>query len=135
MWNISIQHFYEIDYTRPHFMHTQIWYIYYCILLMVCRCVFCFCQTESPLPELITQFSAPNCIVSHLTYIQFKGYQGFPDELSFAEYILQNGLVLKKMIITDISVDILKYNILRRLSNVPRASRLCQLTFEWAVSP
>ncbi|XP_045797921.1 FBD-associated F-box protein At3g52670-like [Trifolium pratense] len=87
-------------------------------------------KKESTSPEWTTQSTVPNCILSHLTYIQFKGYEGCPDELLFAEYILQNGLVLKKMSIADISVDILKYYILRRLSNVPRASRLCQLTFD-----
>ncbi|CAJ2632901.1 unnamed protein product [Trifolium pratense] len=87
-------------------------------------------KKESTSPEWTAQSTVPNCILSHLTYIQFKGCEGFPNELLFAEYILQNGLVLNKMSIADISVDILKYYILRRLSNVPRASRLCQLTFD-----
>jgi hypothetical protein len=78
-----------------------------------------------------TQPSVPSCLVSHLTFIQLKVYRGFPDELLFAEYVLQKGLVLKTMIIVDISVDPKnKLDTLNRLSNVPKASAMCQLTFD-----
>jgi hypothetical protein len=53
------------------------------------------------------------------------------DEISFVEYVLQKGLVLKTVIIADISLDQgKKYDILKRLSNVPRASEMCRLTFD-----
>jgi len=51
--------------------------------------------------------------------------------VSFVEHVLQKGLVLKAVIIADISVDLKeKYDILRRLSNVRRASVMCQLAFD-----
>ncbi|KAK2352937.1 F-box/FBD/LRR-repeat protein [Trifolium repens] len=88
-------------------------------------------KDQSPLPVWATQPSVPSCLVSHLTFIQLKGYRGFPDELLFAEYVLQKGLVLKTMIIVDISVDPKnKLDTLNRLSNVPKASAMCQLTFD-----
>jgi hypothetical protein len=95
-----------------------------------CCGVFCCRQETSPLPGWATQPSVPNCIISHLTFIQFKGYQGLPDELLFAEYILQKGHVLKTMIIDDISVDLSnKYNILIKLSKL-RRDGICQLIFD-----
>jgi hypothetical protein len=78
------------------------------------------------------QPNAPKCLVSHLTFIQFKGFLGLPDEVSFVEHVLQEGFVLKTiMIISDISLDqSKKYDILKRLSNASRASRMCRLTFD-----
>lgn len=79
----------------------------------------------APLP------SVPTCLICHLTVIQFKGFHGFPDEMSFVEYVLQKGLVLKTLIFSDIFLDQSeKYDILKRLSNVSRASGMCQLTFD-----
>lgn len=79
----------------------------------------------APLP------SVPTCLISHLTVVQFKGFHGFPDEMSFAEHVLQKGLVLKTLIFSDIFLDQSeKYDILKRLSNVSRASGMCQLTFD-----
>ncbi|AET01501.1 putative FBD domain-containing protein [Medicago truncatula] len=95
--------------------------MYHYITSYVCCGVLHCRQEESPLPGWTTQPSVPNCIVSHLTFIQFKGFKGVPDELLFAEYILQKGLVLKTMIIDDISVDLSKkYDILNKLSKVRR---------------
>jgi hypothetical protein len=72
-----------------------------------------------------------------LTYIHIEGYQGFEDELIFAEYILHNGLVLKTMLIfVDISMDIWnKYHSIKRLTNIPKASVTCQLKFDPDESP
>jgi len=52
--------------------------------------------------------------------------------VSFVELVLQKGLVLKTMmIIADSSLDLKKkYDILQTLSDVPRASGMCQLKFE-----
>jgi len=106
-------------------------YIYVCILCKSYCGAFCCRQEQSPLPKWATQPSVPSCLESHLTFIDFKGYRGSPDELLFSEYILQKGLVLKTMIIADISVDLKKkFDTLKRLSNVPRASGMCQLTFD-----
>ncbi|KAK2404012.1 hypothetical protein QL285_053394 [Trifolium repens] len=33
----------------------------------------------------------PKCLKTHLTYIHIQGYQGFDDELTFAEYILHGS--------------------------------------------
>ncbi|PNY01314.1 F-box/FBD/LRR-repeat protein [Trifolium pratense] len=86
---------------------------------------------ESPILGWPPQPSVPNCLVSHLTFIQFKGFRGIPDEVSFIDYLLRNGLVLKTMIVADISLDLkMKYHILKLLSDVPRASGMCQLKFD-----
>lgn len=81
------------------------------------------------------QPSVPNCLVSHLKFIQYKGCRGFSDEVLFLEYVLRNGLVLKTMIVSDLQwvleVDPKKkYDILKRLTNLPKASGMCQLTFD-----
>ncbi|WJX87647.1 hypothetical protein P8452_69815 [Trifolium repens] len=77
------------------------------------------------------------CLKSHLTYIHIEGYQGFEDELIFAEYILRNGLFLKTMLIfVDISMDIRnKYHSIKRLTNIPKASITCKLKFDPDESP
>jgi len=101
-------------------LHNASIYYHICtITSYVCWGVFCCRQEESPLLGWATQPSIPNCIISHLTFIRLKGYQGLPDELLFVEYILQKGLVLKTMIIDDISLDLSKKsNILNRLYKV-----------------
>ncbi|KAI5419839.1 hypothetical protein KIW84_043845 [Lathyrus oleraceus] len=43
--------------------------------------------------------TVPKCIISSLSYIHIEGYQEFEDELTFAEYILRNGLNLETMVI------------------------------------
>ena len=77
------------------------------------------------------------CLKSHLTYIHLEGYQGLEDELTFAEYILRNGIVLKTMLIfVDISMDKKDNDCsLKRLTDIPRGSIMCQLEFDPAVSP
>ncbi|KAK2412039.1 FBD-associated F-box protein [Trifolium repens] len=81
--------------------------------------------------------TAPKCLRSHLTYIHIEGYQGWEDELTFAEYVLQNGLVLQTVLIfVDNSMDLTKkYRSLKRLSDIPRGSVTCKLKFDAAVSP
>ncbi|XP_061358369.1 F-box/FBD/LRR-repeat protein At4g26340-like [Gastrolobium bilobum] len=90
-------------------------------------------REPSPLRSWVQPISVPNCVESHLTFIQFRGYQGFADELAFAGYILRTGHVLKTMIInTDIMLDLdleKKYSVLRKLSIMPRGSSMCQLNF------
>jgi len=66
-------------------------------LSYTCCCVFNYQQEQAPIPGWTTQSNVPDCIVSHLTFVQFKGYRELPDELLFAECILQNGTVLKTM--------------------------------------
>lgn len=45
--------------------------------------------------------SVPKCLVSHLTFIKFEAYLGHSNELEFIGYVLQNGLVLKTVLIDD----------------------------------
>jgi len=98
--------------------------------------ILCCLQQQLPILGWAPQTRVPNCLISHLTFIQFKGLRGFPDELSFVEYVLQKGLVLKTMIIAVRSLDLEKnYSVVKTLTNVPRASTTCQLTFDWVVSP
>ncbi|XP_045805609.1 F-box/FBD/LRR-repeat protein At4g26340-like [Trifolium pratense] len=123
-----------------HLLHLELilpWFNSYSLLSLLQTChllqvlIIQNDKDQSPLPICATQPSVPSCLVSHLASIELKGYRGFPDELLFAEYVLQKGLVLKTMIIVDISVDPnKKFDTLRRLSNVPRASANCQLTFD-----
>lgn len=88
-------------------------------------------KKQSPILGLAPPPSAPNCLVSHLTFIEFKGFEGFPDQVSFVEYLLQKGLVLKTMIIDVLFMELeKKYSILKMLCNLPRASATCQLTFD-----
>lgn len=51
--------------------------------------------------------------------------------MEFTEYILLSGLGLKTMIITDITLDLSnKHSILKKLSDMPRGSAMCQLRFD-----
>lgn len=79
----------------------------------------------------------PKCLESNLTYVHIEGYQGFEEDLAFAEYILRNGLVLHTMLIFfDTSMDLTnKYRSLKRLTDIPRGSVTCQLKFDSTVSP
>ncbi|XP_058761634.1 putative F-box/FBD/LRR-repeat protein At5g56810 isoform X2 [Vicia villosa] len=80
--------------------------------------------------------TVPKGLKFHLKYIHIEGYQGFEDELTFAEYILQNGFVLETMLIfVDTSMEQTnKYCSLKRLNDIPRRSSKCQLKFDPAVS-
>jgi hypothetical protein len=55
-----------------------------------------------------------------LTFIHFQGYRG--NQLEFTGYILQNGLVLKTMIIDDLFIDSLDQpeEWLEKISDLPR---------------
>ena len=78
--------------------------------------------------------TVPISLVSHLSYMHIKGYQGDSSEMEFASYVLQNGLVLKKMIISGVLLDQKKkwekYRCLNKFSNMPRGSAVCQVTFD-----
>ncbi|CAL5196961.1 unnamed protein product [Lathyrus oleraceus] len=80
--------------------------------------------------------TVPKCLKSRLSYIHIEGYQGFEDELTFAEYILRNGFALKTVLIfVDTSMEQTnKYRSLKRLTDIPRRSSMCQLKFDPAVS-
>jgi len=93
--------------------------------------VLCCLQEQSPILGWAPPPSAPNCLVSNLTFIEFKGFRGLPIEVSFVEYLLQKGLVLKTMIIDVFLMELeKKYSILKMLCNLPRASGTCQLTID-----
>ncbi|KEH19804.1 putative F-box domain, FBD domain, leucine-rich repeat domain, L domain-containing protein [Medicago truncatula] len=75
--------------------------------------------------------SVPKYLVSHLTFIRFQGYIG--NEMEFIGYVLQNGLVLKTMIIYEYwlkSLDQPKTKEwLKKISDLPRGSAMCQVKF------
>ncbi|XP_057454402.1 F-box/FBD/LRR-repeat protein At5g53840-like [Lotus japonicus] len=75
--------------------------------------------------------------VLHLTFIHYKGYQGFTDELEFLAYVLREGIVLERMIIsTDRFLDIQQKNkVLKNLLALPRCSSMCEIKFDCATSP
>lgn len=89
-------------------------------------------QSSSLLGWVPTHACVPKCLISHLTIMQLKGFQGFSDEVSFVEHVLQIEIVLKKVIIAVDSSLYLKdkYDILKTLSDVPRASPMYQLKFD-----
>lgn len=98
------------------------------------------CKEEEPSPFGTWEPKStivPKCLESNLTYIHIEGYQGFEEDLAFAEYILRNGLVLHTMLIFfDTSMDLTnKYRSLKRLTDIPRGSVTCQLKFDSTVSP
>jgi len=72
--------------------------------------------------------SVPKCLVSHLTFIDLRSYLGNLNELEFTSYVLQNGLVLKTMLIRSFSLE-QQGEWLKKISDLPRASALCQVTF------
>lgn len=116
----------------------------------MCMCGFFFFHLRWVVPVCLQDTSpnesdlevkpstVPNCLVSHLSYMHIKGYQGDSSEMEFASYVLQNGLVLKKMIISGVLLDQKKkwekYRCLSKFSNMPRGSAVCQVTFDWAIS-
>jgi hypothetical protein len=73
--------------------------------------------------------SVPKCLVSHLTFINLDGYIG--NELEFFQYVLQNGLVLKTMIIDDGWFHSLNQldEWLKKICDLPRGSAMCQVKF------
>ena len=81
--------------------------------------------------------TVPKCFKSHLNFIHIEGYQGFEDELAFAEYVLRNGLVLHTMLVFfDTSMDLTNKNCsIKILTDIPRGSVTCQFKFDSAVSP
>ncbi|PNY16908.1 F-box/FBD/LRR-repeat protein [Trifolium pratense] len=123
-----------------HLLHLELilpWFNSNCLLSLLQTChllqvlIIENHKEQSPLPRWAAHPSVPSCLVSHLTFVQLKGYRGSRDELLFAKYILQKGLILKTVIIVDISADIRKkFDNLKRLSDVPRASGMCRLTYD-----
>ena len=75
--------------------------------------------------------SVPECLVSHLTIIEFRGYEGSRDEQAFTAYTLQSGLVLKTVTLRFPLGLRKKYSIVKELCVSPRASSMCQLKFDW----
>ncbi|RYQ87455.1 hypothetical protein Ahy_B09g094973 isoform B [Arachis hypogaea] len=72
--------------------------------------------------------SVPNCIVSHLNTVEYRGYQDTPEEHEFTAYILQKGLVLKTMRIHAKYDNLdLKRRRYMALSEIQRGSSMCRL--------
>ncbi|MCH80023.1 F-box/RNI/FBD-like domain protein, partial [Trifolium medium] len=78
--------------------------------------------------------SVPDCLISHLTFIHFKGYQGNSCEMEFASYVLRYGIVLKTLLISGFLSDKRhrydKYRLRREFSNMPRCSTVCQVKLD-----
>ncbi|WJX91956.1 hypothetical protein P8452_73667 [Trifolium repens] len=89
-------------------------------------------KEQSPVLRWAPHRSVPGCLVSHLSIVQFQGFQGLQDQLLFVKYVLRNGLVLEKMIISDMSLELdqkKKQKIIKGLSKLRRACGMCQLIF------
>ena len=76
--------------------------------------------------------SVPKCVTSHLEIFTFIRYHDYADEHEFVAYILERGLVLKRMeILSQVFGDQKeKHEILKGLSLIPRGSNMCQLEFD-----
>ncbi|XP_020967238.1 FBD-associated F-box protein At5g56370-like isoform X1 [Arachis ipaensis] len=72
--------------------------------------------------------SVPNCIVSDLSTVEYRGYRNTPEEHEFTAYILQKGLVLKTMRIHAKYCDLpLKGEVFKALSKIQRGSSMCRV--------
>jgi len=78
---------------------------------------------------LVKPNSVPKCLASHLTFIHYKAFQGNRHELEFIRYVLQNGLVLKMMVINGIFLLDRPEEWVEFISNLPRGSAMCQFQF------
>lgn len=70
--------------------------------------------------------SVPKCLVSHLTFIKFEAYLGHSNELEFIGYVLQNGLVLKTVLIDDFYMMNQPEEWKEKIYDLPRGT-MCQL--------
>ncbi|GAU39368.1 hypothetical protein TSUD_370260 [Trifolium subterraneum] len=68
----------------------------------------------------------PLCLVSHLTLIKFDRCLGSLNELDFTGYVLQNGLVLRTMLIDNFCRK-QPEEWLKKISDLPRGSAVCQV--------
>ncbi|KAK6229460.1 hypothetical protein SCA6_018411 [Theobroma cacao] len=77
--------------------------------------------------------SVPKCLLSPLTLVYFRGFEGLTYQLRVVKFILKNARVLKMMEIctngiSDPPSDS-KFDMLRKLLMFPRGSKACQLQF------
>ncbi|KAG4122914.1 hypothetical protein ERO13_D11G296776v2 [Gossypium hirsutum] len=73
----------------------------------------------------------PECLLSSLSMVYFKGFEDLTYQLSMVKYILKNARVLKMMDIRsngDLPLDS-KIDLLKKLLMFPRGSKACQLKF------
>ncbi|XP_025677897.1 F-box/LRR-repeat protein At3g59200-like [Arachis hypogaea] len=98
------------------------------VLKSVVHCEY-FHRIEFFVPAPPTMVS--NCVTSHLKSFEFREYENSADEREFIEYLLQRGLVLKRVTIHLNSYldQETKYDIVKELSAIPRGSTTCQLNF------
>ncbi|XLT71558.1 hypothetical protein HN873_027984 [Arachis hypogaea] len=99
------------------------------VLKSVVYCELYFHRSQFYVPAPPTMVS--NCVTSHLKSFEFREYENSADEREFIEYLLQRGLVLKRVTIhlyyyLDQET---KYDIVKELSAIPRGSTTCQLNF------
>ncbi|XP_068339739.1 F-box/LRR-repeat protein At4g14103-like [Pyrus communis] len=70
----------------------------------------------------------PICLLSSLKSISVRGYKWRPDEMEVAKYMLEHGVVLKKVIVYTRSIPMEKQMELEQeFSKFPRASKTCQI--------
>lgn len=73
----------------------------------------------------------PECLLSSLSMVYFKGFEDLTYQLSMVKYILKNARVLKMVDISsngDLPLDS-KIDLLKKLLMFPRGSKACQLKF------
>ncbi|KEH19756.1 putative F-box domain, FBD domain, leucine-rich repeat domain, L domain-containing protein [Medicago truncatula] len=93
--------------------------------------------TDDPSPShgwAVKPKNVPNCLISHLTFIDFQDYEGNSHELEFIAYVLLNGLVLKTMLIGGCWMD-QPEELEKKISDLPRGSAICQVKFDYDASP
>ncbi|XP_050368913.1 F-box/LRR-repeat protein 13-like [Argentina anserina] len=84
---------------------------------------------EPPKPQWHPPQAVPICLVSHLETVSIEGFKGQVDAMEVAKYILMNGAVLKKMMISKAHLCEEIKALCEELLTVPRISKACTLEF------
>ncbi|XP_016176553.1 FBD-associated F-box protein At4g10400 isoform X1 [Arachis ipaensis] len=85
-------------------------------------------RDQTPQSSWTQPASVPSCVMSHLNIFEFRSYSDSSEEREFLAYILQNALVLKRLIIyAKIGSFEKEEHILSEISVLPRGSSICQV--------
>ncbi|CAA0410295.1 unnamed protein product [Arabidopsis thaliana] len=72
--------------------------------------------------------SVPKCLSSHLEIFEWRHYKGTKQERKVAKYILAKASCLKVAIFSSVCIE--KNLIFKKLENVDRGSKACELVFQ-----
>ncbi|CAI9110404.1 OLC1v1010415C1 [Oldenlandia corymbosa var. corymbosa] len=73
----------------------------------------------------------PECLSNSLKEVSFTRFDGFEDEVAMLSYIFKHGVVMRRMRIRSRAGDSeQKFQMLQKMSTVPRCSPACELQFD-----